>query len=773
MLGLKRSGRDSGTGTLARGSLSPVLWAATISLLIGLTGFGEPLDLALSGLRNKMRSQPVSGEIVAVGIDRRALRDIGGWPWDGETIAALNDSLFEAGARRVYYNFYFQSGEVRNEPALIDSVGRFPGRVFVASSVSPDPRDRSFVNPSEAIAEQVEVVSISKWITFWNGVESVPYRMRIAGVSRPSMEAAIADISGEEGELFRVDYSYSVASIPYWSAEHFVQNEGPLPDLTGRDVVVGGNDETVSDYYSVLGQRPAAGLFVTILGAETLKAGRPAFLGWISYWAFCFALFLAWRNQLWSMRTILTCLALLPVTFLGTTLLETINISAELAPTIAFVLIMLVWGIWARMGRRKKSEGTINPISGLPTFNAALHDEPLNRHVVVGAHFDTLAEIVSALPAHLEAEVTSQVVNRLQLGIGNTALMHGDDGNFCWFVPAEDFDRAVTQFSGIHALFRNPVLVDGKQFDTNVTFGIDRDPAMPLSHRITSVLAAAREAMSSGVLWIEHDREARPQKEWGLAMIGELESAISRGEMRTVFQPQIDLLDGRIMSAEALVRWKHPVRGEIGPGEFIALAEQRGRIKHLTTFVLDQALEFVAEARKSNPDFTVAVNLSVSLLNDDSLIELVLGAIRQRDLSPSCLTLEITETAPFKDKGRAAELLARLTQMGVRIAIDDYGAGQSSLDYFRELPVHEIKIDRSFVQKLPGSEADEVLVKSIIDLSHALSKSVTAEGVEEEEALELLKQFGCDRAQGYLIGFPMSPGELLDTLSPGGNRASA
>jgi EAL domain-containing protein (putative c-di-GMP-specific phosphodiesterase class I) len=279
--------------------------------------------------------------------------------------------------------------------------------------------------------------------------------------------------------------------------------------------------------------------------------------------------------------------------------------------------------------------------------------------------------------------------------------------------------------------------------------------------------------MSSGEMWIEHDQKERSQKEWGLTMIAELETAISRGELRTVFQPQIDLRENRIMSAEALVRWSHPTRGEISPSEFIALAEQRGRIKHLTTFVLDQALLFVAEARKSDPEFTVAVNLSVGLLTDDSLIELVLGAIRQRDLPPSCLTLEITETAPFKDKTRAASLLAQLAQMGVRIAIDDYGTGQSSLDYFRELPVDEIKIDRSFVQKLPGSTADEVLVKSIIDLSHALSKSVIAEGVENDEALDLLRQFGCDRAQGYLIGFPMSPSELLDSLSSQGNRASA
>jgi len=241
-----------------------------------------------------------------------------------------------------------------------------------------------------------------------------------------------------------------------------------------------------------------------------------------------------------------------------------------------------------------------------------------------------------------------------------------------------------------------------------------------------------------------------------LAILSELRHSIARDELVLHYQPKIDVVTERIAHAEALVRWRHPVHGLLGPDEFIPLAEQSGNIAVITKWVLRRA---IADCGKWNADghgLTVAVNLSALDLFDVDLPTYIGGLLAEVGLSPSKLVLEITESAIMRDPAAALRVLRELKQRGVTLAIDDYGTGYSSLAHLKRLPVDELKIDKSFVLNLRRTSKDDlVIVRSTIELGHNMGLRVIAEGVENAEAWDILRDLGCDMAQGYYVSRPL------------------
>ncbi len=299
----------------------------------------------------------------------------------------------------------------------------------------------------------------------------------------------------------------------------------------------------------------------------------------------------------------------------------------------------------------------------------------------------------------------------------------------------------------------------------SISFGVEIGSGRSLTNRLASALVAAEEAAHDGLKWKFYDPEVLEDASWKLSILSQLDSAVDKGEVWVAYQPKFDLKQRKIVGAEALARWTHPEKGPIAASEFVAAAEQHDRIGKLTDFVLEQAISAAAAVNRKHADFGVAVNLSARLLTDRSLV-LRLGAMLARHrLSPSLLTLELTETAELAGSGAAFDMLASLRDLGVTIAIDDYGTGLSTLDYLKKIPASEIKIDQSFVKTMLDNRSDLVMVQSTIALAHSLGRKVVAEGVEHQGVLDALVDMGCDVAQGYIIGRPMSIDSLSKRLS--------
>lgn len=269
---------------------------------------------------------------------------------------------------------------------------------------------------------------------------------------------------------------------------------------------------------------------------------------------------------------------------------------------------------------------------------------------------------------------------------------------------------------------------------------------------------------------LERDRTATYSAEFDvntverLRLLADLRTALDTGQLGVAYQPQVDLADGRVVGVEALIRWEHPTRGDVPPDDFIPLAENSGLIAAVTTYVLDSALGVLAQWRSAGHDVRMAVNLSARHLSDLALPRRVTEALDAHGVPPAALVLEVTETGILADPARVDVVIGALRDLGVAIAVDDYGTGHASLSYLKRLEVDELKVDRSFVSDMGRDHHDFIIVRSTIALARDLGLRVIAEGIQDEETAVALRDLGCDIGQGFHLGRPTTPDRVLERL---------
>lgn len=258
-----------------------------------------------------------------------------------------------------------------------------------------------------------------------------------------------------------------------------------------------------------------------------------------------------------------------------------------------------------------------------------------------------------------------------------------------------------------------------------------------------------------------YDPQADPHRPERLSLMSELRTAIETDALELYYQPQRRLADGRIDGVEALVRWPRPGRGMVSPEQFVAVAEETGNIGRLTRWVLARGIAQAAELVRAGQPLRFSINLSARDIGDTELPDHVAHLLRVHQLPATALVLEVTESAVIGEPEAALQVLRRLADMGIDVAIDDFGVGQTSFAYLRRLPVRELKIDKMFVQHLATDETDRVIVRSLVELGHRLGYRVTAEGVEDEDTIAFLGEVGCDHVQGFHVDRPMSFAALV------------
>jgi EAL domain-containing protein (putative c-di-GMP-specific phosphodiesterase class I) len=250
-------------------------------------------------------------------------------------------------------------------------------------------------------------------------------------------------------------------------------------------------------------------------------------------------------------------------------------------------------------------------------------------------------------------------------------------------------------------------------------------------------------------------------------LLGELRHAIDHGDLTVFYQPKFDLRSGDIVGVEALVRWPHPKRGLLGPAHFLPLVRKRGLMRAVTDLVLTQALDDAAEWNSLGIGVPIAVNVFAPSLGDLDLPTHIASALAIRELNPKDLTIEITEDFLLDNIERTRSVLERLRQRGIRIAIDDFGSGYSALWYLRELAIDEVKLDRHFIAPIRVDPRAAAVVRGVVDLAHVLGVTTVAEGVENAETAERLREFGCEVAQGYYYSPPVSAAAMMNLLASG------
>jgi len=344
------------------------------------------------------------------------------------------------------------------------------------------------------------------------------------------------------------------------------------------------------------------------------------------------------------------------------------------------------------------------------------------------------------------------------------ARLGGDE--FGILLPTGSVEDATLLAARIHEALEAPFSLRGLSLEVAASVGVAAYPEHAedvdtlLRHADVAMYVAKDTHAETAAYDVEQDTNDAAR----LALAGELRRAIENDELVVHFQPKAELASGRIVGAEALVRWQHPNRGLIPPGTFVPVAERTGLIKPLTGYVLESALKQCSAWNTAGFDLHIAVNLTIPDLLDLELPDRIALLLVETGVRPEQLELEITETTILADPFRVRQVLARLNEMGLGLAIDDFGTGYSSLAYLKRLPVQTIKIDRSFVAGMCSDPSDATIVRSTIDLGRNLGLAVVAEGVESQEVWDALRSLGCSLAQGYLIGRPMPAQDLVELL---------
>jgi diguanylate cyclase (GGDEF)-like protein/PAS domain S-box-containing protein len=417
-----------------------------------------------------------------------------------------------------------------------------------------------------------------------------------------------------------------------------------------------------------------------------------------------------------------------------------------------------------------RRQATTDDLTGLPNRRAfyahvgAHLAEPHRVRAMLLLDLDGFKEVNDSLGHQIGDQLLVQVGARFaqQLRDGDMLARLGGD-EFAVMLNDITPDEAVDVAGKLRAALAEPITLEGIPLRTDVSIGLSFSPEhgselTVLLRRADIALYKAKSSRKGYHVYTGTDDTAGEER---LRTLAELRTAIAENHFILHYQPQLDLSTNQVHCVEALVRWDHPTRGLLYPDSFLALAEEAGLMGPLTRIVLEQALHQARVWQRTGRRLTVAVNLSASSLIDTDLPDQIGALLAARRLPADTLQLEITEEFLMDDRVRAGNILQRLRDMGIQIALDDFGTGYSSLAYLRELPVDELKLDRSFVAPMASDPRAAALVFSTIALTHSLGLRMVAEGVEDELTLDELVRHGCDHAQGYYISRPI-PAAALD-----------
>jgi predicted signal transduction protein with EAL and GGDEF domain len=346
------------------------------------------------------------------------------------------------------------------------------------------------------------------------------------------------------------------------------------------------------------------------------------------------------------------------------------------------------------------------------------------------------------------------------------ARFGGDE--FSILLPNTSAEAALETAKSILQLLEKPIEVNDQSIDLSAGIGVASYPEHADSAEL--LLSRAEMAMyatkSSGAGALIYDSNHDVSSQQSLTFASEIKLAVETNQLALYLQPKIDLGTGHVIGAEALIRWNHPKKGLIYPDSFIPFAEQSGNINKISMWMLAEVARFSGEWQHEHhlPAPVIAINLSARDLVDQLLPQKIKEMLTANKLSNHAISLEITESSIMDDPKRALNTLNVLSEMGLKLSIDDFGTGYSSLSYLKNLPVNELKIDKSFVMNMENDKADVNIIRSTVDLGHNLGLKVVAEGIENQNVWTALESLGCDFGQGYFISKPMPANQFTQWL---------
>ena len=751
------------------------LVALSVSLLAA-GGLFAPLEDQLTSSRARLLERPPTGETVIVEIDARSMSALSSWPWPRRHHAELVRQLHRSGASIIAFDVDFSArsdGGDTEFGAAIDQAGQVILPIF-EQKYSDQANDRRTISSRpNASLSGAWVGGVNIFPDRDGVVRDYPAATFIEGAVQPSIATLLAEKNGLGVRSFQPDWSIDVARIPRFSFSDAIGGRIPDAALRGKRVLVGATAIELGDRYAVPRYGVVPGVVVQALATESLlqdRAIRRTSLGvtiaLIVLIAFAFRPKPLLQSRLHGAKCAVTLCGILAMPLVVQQLWPLSIDSAALLFTL-FASVALQVGVEA--SRRLRLRAETDSDSGLP--NRVRLEKDLaagsgQHRILVTAAIERFAAIRDSIGIEATSELIQEVARIIESRVGSGVYRIAPD-TLAWPMP-DEAEGCQGELTRVQTALRDPIPTGEGVVDISVTLGLARvETGLAGVLVIERALSAVTTARSAGQ---SHDwyRGADPQLRRQLSMMGELRAAMTDGRLRLAYQPKLSLATGQIADAEALVRWVGTDGINIPPDAFIPLAETTGVVREITMFAIRKAASDMTAWAQQGRFARIAVNISALDLATPGFADEVERILDLSGLSPNQLALEVTESALIKSAEAAVATLSQLRRRGIRLAVDDYGTGQSTLSYLKKLPVHELKIDRSFVTNVSASEADAIMVRSTIDLAHDLGLEVVAEGIEDHEALDALARMGCDYAQGYFIGKPMEASDFCRIIAESG-----
>ena len=603
---------------------------------------------------------------------------------------------------------------------------------------------------------------------FLDHVWSVEPFAKEDGQRIPSLWTRLTRTGRPSGSEIGPDYSILIEGVPRFNSAQLMAQNAAKPKIPrGRKVVIGSPQEL---RISNQGQQPSG--LIHIIAAATYDQGRGTLVYWNVLLIGIFAALLACVvSRLSSKRRRQAYGSLVTAIVIGIFLAGAFGVRAEFSDSI---LLLAIYGGFRALARYKRRHLLLDPRSRLPNF-VALHrdlggDDIAPNLAIVVAKVARLDSVFTTLSPSEQERYLRQIADRLAIGQNGSTIYYDGGKYFAFALKTAQFEDLEAHLRGLRAIATQSVEVGARLFDVSMTLGVDQDAYRTVSNRLSSAIAAADRAREAYrpvfmITDFQSDRE-----DWDYSLQTRLEHALSHDRIDIALQPQFDLASGDIVGAEALARWFDEEQGQIPPERFIGQCERVGRLDELTERVLSKTLDSI-EAMAANgwtPD--VSLNISAIQFSDEGIADLIERQIVGRTIDPKGVTIELTETARIENFALARQTIERIKQLGMRFSIDDFGIQTANLETFYELPFDEIKIDRLFVGNLRQSTKARAITSSLIGLARDSGMVCVAEGIEDNATLELLKELGCERAQGYFLSRPIPPKDLIKLLKSRSER---
>lgn len=780
---LERFARGPRTAILAfLRAHATLLGACALVACVQIAGTLTPLDNALSGLRADLVQRDPSDSIVVVEIDSQSLRAAGQWPWPRERFASAIRNLSRSGATLIGFDVDFsERSNSSDDAALRAAIEADPGTIVLPTFVQSESGEEN--TPLASLSRDAVIGSVNVRLD-----EDGKVRRYLRGFDHgdhyhASMASVLADEPYGQTSSFLVDYGINSARIDRLSFEDVYRGAFDPARVRGRVVLVGATALELGDEFVTPAQTSTPGVIVHALAYESLVQGR-ALLE--PSRALVLALALLVLAMLWPRRGPLDVRqfflrqgAVLSASLLAPFALQAaLPVSVDLGLALFAQALCIIISIHRELARRaaelaSQREAHLafvalhDPETDLPNRRAMI--EELQRHlaakaqgegavVAIAVGIERFPVLRSAIGYANANKAVRSLSSRVRDCSGHAKVFHISTSVLGVVMAASGEERARFALGeGLEALDTS-VSLDGQQIELVVRAGSAIAAIGATAERLLEqATIALDQARLKGRRHVNYDAEHATDPKVQLALMSDIGRGLARGEFTLVYQAKASTDLGIIVGAEALMRWRHPVHGVISPDQFVTAAEETGAIDALTRWSLLRAIADQNVLRAMGVERTISVNLSGRSLSSSEFCDFVIAETKK---CAANLCLEITETGIIGDPIAAMASISAYRAAGIKISIDDYGSGLSSLAYLKQLMADELKLDKSLIRDIKTNARDRLILKSTIDLAHGLGMSVVAEGIEDQASCALLAAMGCDCIQGYLVSRPVSLAEF-------------